>query len=152
MSHFTKFNGIVSSVKKKRYCIIYGDILNKNYYGISMFPCLSYNSSVTWHWSLNTTRLLCLHCYVAKHCYPALSWIEPEGNYYKIEWTYQFLSGRILSYTKNTVMILHCIHKITVTSPWKSLSNQLQRCCRPRGKYTFIILGGCIAVGKDLYD
>lgn len=49
-------------------------------------------------------------------------------------------------------MILHRIHKTTATIPWKSLSNQLQRCCCPRGKYTFVFFRRCVEVVKDLHD
>lgn len=60
-------------------------------------------------------------------------------------------SGRILSKTKYTIMIFHCVHKGALTAPGKVLPYEFQCSCCPRSEYTFIILLRSIAVIEDLY-
>jgi hypothetical protein len=47
-------------------------------------------------------------------------------------------------------VILHCVHKTALTTPWKGLPDQLQCCCCPRSEYAFVVLRGCIEIIKDL--
>lgn len=59
---------------------------------------------------------------------------------------------RILSDPKNAVVVLHCVHEITPTAPWKCLTNKFQRRCCPRGEYTVVLFRRCIKETKDLHQ
>ena len=45
----------------------------------------------------------------------------------------------ILSYSKDTVMIFHCIPEIAHTSPWKTFSYEFKSSCHSRSKYALIL-------------
>ena len=77
---------------------------------------------------------------IIKKCAYSHLTISIKGSYY----------SRILSDTKDTIVILHCVHKTALTTPWKGLPDQLQCCCCPRSEYAFVVLRGCIEIIKDL--